>query len=195
MRRFARLILLVGAVCGLALFWKANSQSLAGFKDRILAKATGIYHKLFRRDSAAPGPIPETGTIIWCGEQCFWLNRDGMLLDGAPETEGSLIKTARVSLLSEIKTGDRVLEQSEAENLYQISELMKQFGFNFSAIDLGDLSLKEATIEIASGTKFYFSLKNSPDFARPVVESLTSSGEIQGLRYIDFRMENRAYYK
>jgi hypothetical protein len=151
---------------------------------------------VIKRDPAAIEPQPASaGTIIWCGDQCFWLSRDGLLLDEAPETEGSLVKTARVSSSSGSKTGDRAFEADEAGNLYRIAELLEQFGFNFSEINLGDLSLKEATVEISSGAKFYFSLKNPPDFAKPVIESLMSSANINNLQYIDFRMENRAYYK
>ncbi|HOB89792.1 MAG TPA: hypothetical protein PLN18_01240 [Candidatus Colwellbacteria bacterium] len=196
MRRIIRLILLLSVVAAIAWIWKTNPDSLISFKDRILAKVSLVYEKISNNDSETPEPTaPAEKKIIWCSEKCFWFGRDGKLFEEAPKTEGSLIKTVKTSASAEIKTGDQVLEPEEAENLYRISEIMKKFDFSFGVIDLGDLSLKEAAIEIDSGVKFYFSLKNSPEYSVAVIESLIKSGEIKNLQYVDFRMENRAYYK
>lgn len=195
MRRIIRLVSLIIAVAGIGWVWKTNPDYLVSLKDWALAKAVLVYEKIAAGDpdAADPAPLPEK-TIIWCSEKCFWLGSDGRLFEEAPKTEGSLIKTAK-AISDGMKTGDQALDSSEAENLYRISAIMKELGFNFGVIDLGDLFLKEACIEIDSGTKFYFSLKNSPDFAVPVLESLMKSGEMKNLQYVDFRMENRAYYK
>ena len=199
MRRIIRLIILLIVIVGLAWAWKTNNESLKSFKDRAFAEVVVIYQRFFPKRSELKSfidiaQIPDK-TIVWCASQCFWFSRDGVILAESPKTEGSLIKTAETSLTKEYKVGDQALPSDEAKNLYAIVDIMRQFDFNFSRIDLGDLSLKEAVITLESGPKFYFSLKFSSDFAVPVIESLIKSGEISNLQYIDFRMENRAYYK
>jgi hypothetical protein len=198
MRRIIRLTIFIIVIAGAAWFWKSDSQLLKNLANRILIGAVSVYQKIIHKDVSAGSvgivSIPDK-TIIWCDSGCFWLGRDGMIFSEAPKTEGSLVKTAKTSLGVERKIGDQALSPAEAENLYAIASVMKKFDFNFSSMDLGDLSLKEAIITIASGTKFYFSLKFPPEFTVPVIESLIKSGEINNLQYIDFRMENRAYYK
>jgi hypothetical protein len=198
MRRIIRLTIFIVVIAGAAWFWKGDSQLLKDFTNKILFGAVSVYQKVIRKDVFADPAklvsIPDK-TIIWCDNGCFWLGRDGTIFSEAPKTEGSLVKTAKTSLGVERKIGDQVLSPAEAENLYAIASVMKEFDFNFGSMDLGDLSLKETTITIASGTKFYFSLKFPSGFAVPVIESLIKSGEITSLQYIDFRMENRAYYK
>lgn len=199
MRRIIRLTIFLLVAVGAVWVWRIDRQFLVRVKDRTFAEAVLIYKKIIGRYGNFEQLKKVVGTkdrlIIWCGSQCFWLGRDGVIFAEAPGTEGSLIKTAKTSSVKEWKTGDQVLSNTEAENLYAIADLLERFEFNFSRMDLGDLSLKEVEITLASGLRFYFGLKIPPDFAIPVIESLIKSGEINSLEYIDFRMENRAYYR
>ena len=57
-----------------------------------------------------------------------------------------------------------------------------------------NIDYKEAVTDLSSGPDIYFSLLFDPGFARDVIEKLKASNEWSDLRYVDLRVENRAYY-
>jgi len=73
-------------------------------------------------------------------------------------------------------------------------ELLEGLDASISEIRLADLKFKEATAVISGGPEVYISLTIDPRFGKGVLESLMTSPDWGLIRYVDLRVENRAYY-
>jgi cell division septal protein FtsQ len=125
---------------------------------------------------------------------CLWFDKDGVLFAEAPLMEGELINKVFDSSGRELKIGDKILEENLLENLLKIFEVLQKSELSMKNLYLQDLSLQEVAAQSPNLPKIYFSLRFSPESALPAIQSLKNSG-LGKLDYIDFRVENRAYYK
>ena len=143
--------------------------------------------------------VTERGKVlIWCdneNENCFWADENGFIFTTAPIPEGTLVvNVVRDSTGRELKVGDSVLAQDLFVNLKRAIELLEGLDASIREIRLDDLKFKEATAVIVGGPEVYFSLTIDPGFGKGVLESLMSVPNWGAIRYVDLRVENRAYY-
>ncbi len=125
---------------------------------------------------------------------CWWFDKSGAIFSEAPIMEGELVRKVSDSSNRSLKLGDKILEEDMLKNLIKIFEVLEKSDLRVKNLVLGDLSLQEITAESPSIPKIYFSLRFDPAFALPAIQSLKES-DLGKLEYIDFRVENRAYYK
>jgi len=143
--------------------------------------------------------VTERGkTLIWCdneNENCFWADEDGLIFTTAPIPEGTLlVNVIRDSTDRELKVGERVLSEDLFVNLKYAIELLEGLDASIREIRLDDLKFKEATAVISGGPEIYISLTIDPRFGAGVLEGLMDSPDWGRIRYVDLRVENRAYY-
>lgn len=137
--------------------------------------------------------------IIWClekKEQCFWVDKTGFAFTPAPFTTGTLVEVKVIRDYSEreIKVGENVLDPKHFQNLKAALDLLVELNLPVNELKIENIDYREAMADLSSGPDLYFSLLFDPGFARDVVEKLRASGEWNSLRYVDLRVENRAYY-
>src|SRR3972149_3303349 len=137
--------------------------------------------------------------IIWCLEktqQCLWVDNTGFAFTPAPFTTGTLVEVKVVRDYSEreIKVGENILPPKNFQNLKSTLDLLVELNLPVNELKIENIDYREAIADLSSGPNIYFSLLFNPGFARNVVEKLKASGEWNNLRYVDFRVENRAYY-
>ncbi len=138
---------------------------------------------------------------VWCLNKndlprCFWFDDGGTILARAPFTEGNLIR--RVDDLSQDQLGlnSKILPAEELENAFSIFRVLNASRFSVKDIRLEDLSLAELHVLTSDGPDLYFSLRFPADNALKVLESFNSKATgFAGIKYFDFRVENRAYYQ
>jgi hypothetical protein len=128
------------------------------------------------------------------GGGCFWFDKSGVIFAEAPAIEGELIRKISDSSNRSLKPGDKILEENMLKNLISIFDVLEKSELKAKNLILEDLSLQEITTESPSIPKIYFSLRFSPEFALPAIQSIKELG-LAKIEYIDFRVENRAYYK
>lgn len=125
-------------------------------------------------------------------EKCFWISRDGAILDNAPESNGQLMESVRFENES-IISDKYVLIKSNFDNLLKIIDI---FQANSLRIESNTVTKEnELNVKLLNGPNISFSLKNNTDFIEPVIKKLQNDKKILNLTYIDFRIENKAYYK
>jgi len=157
-------------------------------------KSGDLWLKYSARRTVPPAVLEEKKEIIWCGLDCFWLKPDGALGAAAPFTEGTLLPGVTSRNPVELKSGERVLESGEAENLKEIVSFLGDNGLPYLNLIAEDPAVKEISAEIIGGPKILFSLLVSPRPVGSVVSGLRDSAEWTKIGYIDLRVENRVYY-
>lgn len=140
---------------------------------------------------------------VWCFEKyveatrCYWYDEEGRTILKAPFVGGSLI--TRISDESQDATPifNFVLPKEVLPNLFSIIKALERSSARVEDIRIKKLEMKEIEVKLKEGPLIYFSLRFSADKTAPVIESLTKNGgeKMRAYQYIDFRVENRAYYK
>ena len=134
---------------------------------------------------------------VWCmeqgGEKCFAFDDKGIIFSRGTPSEGSLIHNIRDYSNRTIGILSVVLPEDEFINLKEIFEVVELAGMNYKFLEIKDLSLKEIKTSGGSGPTVYFSLRFSPKFALTAIQEIGQG--ISKLQYLDFRVENKVYYK
>lgn len=139
---------------------------------------------------------------VWCKIQqeesalkdCYWFDKKGVIFDNAPYVEGELMYKISDFSKRNSKIGDAIISQEMFLNLLKIFEIMNQSGITVKSFAIKNLEFQEIETNSDLAPKIYFSLKLNPSFTLPAFQNLKKIG-MDKVDYIDFRVENRAYYK
>lgn len=145
--------------------------------------------------SSTTGQNLQQGIAGQATNDCFWFDKNGIVFSEAPTVEGELLNKVNEFSGRILKPGDRVLPENLAANLINIFEVMETAGLNAKTVNLEDLSLEEVYVNSISDPKIFFNLRINPEFALSAISALKNSGKWNKISYLDFRVENRAYYK
>ena len=138
---------------------------------------------------------------VWClskeePSRCFWFDQAGVILSRAPRVEGNLILWVNDYFQNDLTLDSYVLPLAEIPNAFSIFRVLGAVGLPVREIRLDDLSLSEMKVILDEGPDLYFSLRFPADGALTVLDSFKQkSADLAKIQYIDFRVENRAYYK
>ncbi|HDH31513.1 MAG TPA: FtsQ-type POTRA domain-containing protein [Candidatus Wolfebacteria bacterium] len=125
---------------------------------------------------------------------CRWFDKDGILFAEAPFVEGALINKVSDFTGRQLVIGDMILEQRFFDNLLKIFEVLEKSGLGRGFLKLENLNFQEIVSDSPIGFKIYFSLRINPEFSLAGIKSVKEVG-LEKVDYIDFRVENRVYYK
>lgn len=132
---------------------------------------------------------------IWCSSGCFWVNRDGVAVAEAPDTEGGTIAKIGDSREFAPIIGKMVLS---ATSFSAVSGLVSGLGalpLTIASYEY-DHELQELTAMPSRGAKLIFSVRFVPsDKLFSSLHNLITSGQIKSASYADFTVENRVYLK
>ena len=137
---------------------------------------------------------------VWCFKknlppECFWFDREGVIFKRFFEVEGNLIKSLNDYYRENLRLGSRILPESFIPNLISIFEVINRSGLSVKEIRLNDLELQEIEVKTYEGPKIYFSLRFPAENSLAVIQSLQEKAGFRELEYLDFRVENRTYYR
>ena len=127
---------------------------------------------------------------------CWWFDKNGVAFERAPKTEGEMIYKVDDFSERQLTIGDKVIKEDLFANLLRIFNILEQSDLNVRTLQIKDLSLQETIIEPVNVLmpKIYFSLRFDPVFTMPAIQAIKEYG-LSKIEYVDFRVENRAYYK
>jgi len=136
---------------------------------------------------------------IWCasarGEACFWFDDSGKIFKKGPLSQGNLIKTVTDLSGRPLGLNGYVLPADYFLNLRSIFEALDESGLGVKSVELKDLGLEEVTVNTVDGPAIYFSLRFPSNWTPTILTELMSKNIFAKLKYVDLRIENRAYYK
>lgn len=111
----------------------------------------------------------------------------------APAAEGNIIHVVHDHAQADPGLGGIALAARFVPAITSIFRILDASEVPIKEVRIDDLSLEEVVVETYSGVRLLFSLRFGADSALPVLRSLGS--KLKNLEYVDFRVENRAYYK
>ncbi|MEK9179953.1 MAG: hypothetical protein AAB897_00890 [Patescibacteria group bacterium] len=143
---------------------------------------------------------------IWClasppvGDNCWWFDDAGVLFRRAIFAEGSLITVVVDYSQENFGLGYKILPEEFIDNAFSVFDVVRSSGLRIKEVRLNDLELEEVEVLTFDGPRVLFSLRFPSVNALEVIQKLFSAkgGSAPGgkdLDYLDFRVENRVYYK
>jgi hypothetical protein len=128
-------------------------------------------------------------------EACFWFDTTGTMFKTAFDTEGSALFAVHDYSQGDAVLGGKILPEIFVPNLISILNVLKKSGLDVKEVALQDIGLQEIDVSTYNGPAVYFSLRFPADEDLPVLQSLIAQPNFSTLQYVDFRVQNRAYYK
>lgn len=142
-------------------------------------------------------PVSRQPFGIWCVHNpetsCFWFDNTGVAFQKALQSQGNVIVSVDEISSSTLSLGETVLPSQFLGNFFSVIQVLNEAQINPTKISV-NLNLEEADIEVA-GLQIYFSLRFSAQNDLAGLEQLQSSPGLNNLQYIDFRSENKVFYK
>ena len=141
---------------------------------------------------------------VWClmpaentqgDEQCFWFDGEGTVFERTLDTQGNAIFVVHDYAQSKLALGGKVLPDKFVSNLLSIINVLRTSGLSIQTIALNDLLLQQIDVTTANGPAISFSLRFPSNDDLAVLKNIMAKPGFSKLQYIDFTVENRAYYK
>ncbi len=130
------------------------------------------------------------------GERCWWFDeKEGLLIEEAPYTEGQL--TLRVDEVSdsERRIGQKILAEPLFINFRKILNSLTDLELNLKNLTLDSVG-QEFKIRTTAGFEIIFSLRFDPSKnTLPALQELLAKTPANTIQYIDLRVENKIYLK
>lgn len=128
---------------------------------------------------------------IWCmssGQNCYWIDKQGIVFGDAPSTEGSLVSVVFDSRSGEMPLGSSVEDGRFIGNLMAILENIGILGIQVDRIDF-DNDLQELSVSAVGGPKIKFGLRYDSAKDIPLIQNLN----YKDFKFIDLSVEGRIY--
>lgn len=131
-------------------------------------------------------------------EECFYIDKQGVIFEDAPQTSGSLILLIKDYSQRDFYLGKEVFEEKIMNFISKIKEnLFLETGVRVSDFNILSLPTKELKVITSQGWYILFDLERGAEnqilALKAALEEKIPNRE--GLEYVDLRIENRIYYK
>lgn len=143
-----------------------------------------------------PPPSPRANTSA--PHECFAFDEEGIIFQRSAAVSGNLIPVVwdySQQGTDRLFLGARVLPGQQLSVVESIFTLLSAAHLGIAEFRIEDSALREAHIILTRGPRLLFSLELDPTPAVRIIDFLQQKGDFQKLSYIDFRVENRVYYK
>ncbi|MDO8664846.1 MAG: hypothetical protein Q7K44_04885 [Candidatus Liptonbacteria bacterium] len=136
---------------------------------------------------------------------CFWFDSRGVIFKKTIGVEGNLIASLSDYSQKNIGLNSKILPDEFVANIFSIFRAVSASSLSVKEMWLNNLALQEIEVDTydnlstevfaRAGPKIYFSLRFPADNVPGVIKSLKEKTVFGNLQYVDFRVENRVYYK
>lgn len=127
---------------------------------------------------------------------CWWFDESGFMFKRSLFLgEGGLLKVVSDYSGRNLALGSRILPDEFLPNMISVFKVILASGVGIKEVAIHDLENEEVEVLTYNGPKIYFSLRFPSNNDLAVLSSLMAKPGFSKFQYIDFRVENRAYYK
>jgi len=170
-------------------------------KNKLMAQIPSIKDANFSVDIFPPKitiNVSERNKFaLWCIKkevgECFWFDSEGIVFEKGPWSEGELIRKITDEENKDVFLGKNVIEQRYLKNIQAIFEFLEKSNISRRSLFIQNSNLAEIQTSNLEKPIIYFSLKEDPNFALSALEKIKD--KLHNFEYIDFRVNNRVYYK
>ncbi|MDD5547444.1 MAG: hypothetical protein PHN74_00885 [Candidatus Pacebacteria bacterium] len=130
---------------------------------------------------------------IWClsGGDCYWIDKEGVVFDKAPLTEGGLILAVQDLKNNSITLGEKALEERFINNLLAALKNSQSLGFSINGFEY-DKELQEIKMTTYGGPYILFSVRFDPSSNINALIKLLKESQ-KNSKYFDLRIENKIF--
>ena len=128
-------------------------------------------------------------------ERCSWFDPAGVLFAQTFDTEGAMLFAVHDYADAKLVMGGKILPDRFITNMFSILNVLHASGLSIKEVRLNDLSLEEIQVVTYGGPDIRFSLRFSAESTLSVLQNIMGKPGFNKLQYVDFRTQNRAYYK
>lgn len=126
---------------------------------------------------------------------CRWFDDEGVLFERAIAAEGGIIMTVHDRSQKFTPLLGDILPEVLIPHMFSIFKVLMASDIDRKEIVLDDLALEEVRVTTHNGPELYFSLRFPADNSLAAIRELMSKPGFEKLQYVDFRVENRVYYR
>ncbi|MBS3903301.1 MAG: hypothetical protein KGZ30_02935 [Anaplasmataceae bacterium] len=136
---------------------------------------------------------------IWCtnpagGADCLWFDKEGVGFEHALRPDGYLIFNVNDQSTSTKQLGGKMTKDEQFKHILIIEDMLRQTKASYRRLEILPTS-EEAFVELRNGPTLQFSLNFPSRYAADVLSSLKRREIFSNLSYIDFRTQNKVFYK
>lgn len=133
---------------------------------------------------------------VWCADTCVGFDKNGVAYFLAPEVYGSLLLKIDDENKTPVTLGAPVIADDAARtHMFGTLDVLMAKGVALDRVTVKDVSLREWEAESIHGTVFKFTMDFVPTNLGGVLDDLRGKTAFDTLSYVDFRVQNRVYYK
>jgi len=132
-------------------------------------------------------------------QNCFYIDRKGIIFKEAPQTSGSLIVLIKDYSQRDYGLGERVFEENTIKFIFETKEFLAS-EINLKILDFDILSFPPEDMKALTNEDWYilFNLQKEAEDQLSALKGVLEEkikDERKNLEYVDLRIENRVYYK
>ncbi len=177
------------------LMWPGSlSTSDLAFEPRLLG-ATISRNYFSHTITIYPRERASAGTWCFVTGDCYAFDDHGFIFKSALDVAGGTVISIHDESQSPRGLGEYVLPAALVPNLISVLHVLEQSSVPVQSVTLHNLALQEVAVQTQTGPTLYFSLHFPSNEDLSVLQTLMAKPGFSKLAYIDFRVENRAYYK
>ncbi len=190
----SRLLAMLGA--DNILFWWLGKKPTQLETIPALADVS-VATNLFRREvDIKPAERVLSGILCLPTNDCYGFDGSGVVFSKMPQSQGSLILRIDDQNQRNVSLGSKILPNDQwVNNIFQTLKVLAANNVSIASVGIRPLDLKEWQVDLVAGPIFYFSLNFMPDNLDGILQNLLKRLDLSKLQYLDFRVENRIYYK
>ncbi|MDP2934703.1 MAG: FtsQ-type POTRA domain-containing protein [bacterium] len=155
-------------------------------------KSLGI---ICKAEKSSPVETTKDGETI---KNCFYIDKNGVIFEDAPQTSGSLVLLIKDFSSEEFSLGKKIFEEQIINSIVEIREnLTSSTNIKIDWFENRTIPPKELKLVTSKG--WYILFDSTRDIKKQLSILKTALSEkiktTDNLEYIDLRIENRIYYK
>ncbi|MFH0806772.1 MAG: hypothetical protein V1885_03555 [Candidatus Brennerbacteria bacterium] len=135
---------------------------------------------------------------VWCivGGECFAFDDEGVVFGKAPATYGTLVTKVTDVRTATFSAGESVLSDAEWRGrMLRTLGVLRELRLTPRAITVREPALREWEVVLAEGPTLKFSFAFAPERLDETLTTLSRRADFRALTYLDFRVQDRLYYK
>ncbi len=127
---------------------------------------------------------------------CYGFDKGGIIFTVVPEVRGNLILKVEDSTGRNLQLGQRVLPNEEwLIRIEEYLENLKSFGLKVENILVKNLEFRDWNIKVRNGPELRFSFNFNISDLDSLLNQLVENFDFFSRSYVDFRVENRIFYR